>query len=299
MHAKVIYGQDNRLDLFRVLNPDHLEFAKSTAAMISNSKLTEFNAHEYVIDSMTLEQTGVCDFERFAKQPVAASCSGFLVAKDVLVTAGHCIRSQSDCEASSWVFDYKVDFENQSEVIVDKENVYSCKSIISRELNTETQNDYAVIKLTKEVQGRLPLKINKKSPPKKGDSLMVIGHPSGLPTKVADGASVRSVKDVYLIANLDTYGGNSGSAVFNMDTGLVEGILVRGETDYVWNNESACRISNRIGENEGRGEDVTLISVVKGIPEQEEDLPSEPAPEPRPELPRWISRLIDWLRGRA
>ncbi len=79
--------------------------------------------------------------------------------------------------------------------------------------------------------------------------LVVIGRPSGLPTKVADGAQVRSVNDVFLVANLDTYGGNSGSAVFNAVTGVVEGILVRGDTDYVYNAQLGCRVSNFLGSH--------------------------------------------------
>ena len=44
--------------------------------------------------------------------------------------------------------------------------------------------------------------------------LVVIGHPSGLPTKIADGAWVRNNEsEYYFVTNLDTFGGNSGSAV--------------------------------------------------------------------------------------
>ncbi len=56
--------------------------------------------------------------------------------------------------------------------------------------------------------------------------------------------------DPWLIANLDTYGGNSGSAVFNAD-GLVEDILVRGARDYVLDVVNGCFRSNRIANLEG------------------------------------------------
>jgi hypothetical protein len=42
----------------------------------------------------------------------------------------------------------------------------------------------------------------------------------------------------------------------------VEGILVRGDTDYVSSPEG-CRVSNRVPDNGGRGEDVTLIGNIK------------------------------------
>ena len=65
-----------------------------------------------------------------------------------------------------------------------------------------------------------------------------MGHPSGLPLKYADGARVFETENDYFSTNLDTFGGNSGSPVFNADTLEVEGILVRGDTDYVMDFES-------------------------------------------------------------
>jgi hypothetical protein len=67
-------------------------------------------------------------------------------------------------------------------------------------------------------------------------------------------------KPGFFVANLDTYGGNSGSAVFNAATGLVEGILVRGEQDYVQKGD--CRVSNVCPADGCRGEDVTKIAAV-------------------------------------
>ena len=37
---KVVYGEDDRLDIYAVSNPLHLELANSTAAMISNYKVS-------------------------------------------------------------------------------------------------------------------------------------------------------------------------------------------------------------------------------------------------------------------
>ncbi|MGK7898838.1 MAG: serine protease [Xenococcus sp. (in: cyanobacteria)] len=52
-------------------------------------------------------------------------------------------------------------------------------------------------------------------------NVFVIGHPSGLPLKFANGTQVRDHSpSSFFVANLDTYGGNSGSPVFNEDEGL-------------------------------------------------------------------------------
>lgn len=273
---KVIYGEDDRLDVFEATNSLHVELSESTAAMIPSSKIEDLDAHSVKLGGSTLEQRGMCSSEAFAKQPTIANCSGFLVAKNLLVTAGHCIRSQSDCESNSWVFDYKVDHSEQSEVIVDKTSVYKCKKIVSQSLDSATQNDYALLELEKEVVGKKPLKFRREGKPAVGDELVVIGHPTGLPTKIAAGAKVRSINDVFLVANLDTYGGNSGSAVFNATTGVIEGILVRGETDYNYDYEQGCRVSNIETDEGGRGEDVTLITNITELADIED--PVEPDP---------------------
>jgi len=90
----------------------------------------------------------------------------------------------------------------------------------------------------------------------------VIGHPVGLPVKVAGDAKVRDASPRYFVmTDLDTFGGNSGSAVFNAKTKLIEGILVRGGTDFV-RSPAGCTVSCQVGQNEGKGEAVTKISAL-------------------------------------
>jgi len=60
-----------------------------------------------------------------------------------------------------------------------------------------------------------------------GTEVYMIGHPSGLPQKVAVNASVRSLEGAaYFYTSLDAFQGNSGSPVFDRNTGEVIGILV-------------------------------------------------------------------------
>ncbi len=264
---KVVYGEDNRLDLFETTNSLHYELARSTAAMISRSNL-EARGEDMIISGRTLEQKGICSDAKFADQITAANCSGFLVAEDILVTAGHCIKNNSDCGSWKWVFDFAVDTPNKVEHAVKKNNVYGCKEIISRDLSRSTKNDFAVIRLDRKVKDRAPLNIRTSGKVKTGAPLVVIGHPTGLPSKVADGAYVRgNSNDVYFVANLDTFGGNSGSAVFDSETGVVEGILVRGETDYTYSrsNGSSCRVPNECSMSGCRGEDVTRITNIPAL----------------------------------
>lgn len=260
----VIYGSDNRKDVFESTDSSLVELSKSTAAMIGASVL-KAQGSDYLISAETLEDKGICSSERFSKQIMAADCSGFLVTPNVLVTAGHCIKDVTDCANNKWVFDYKVDHAEQGDVTVAKSSVYSCSKIISRALDNNNKDDYAVIQLDRKVADRSPLQFRRSGKVTSGEAVAVIGHPSGLPTKIADGAKVRSLNTKFFVANLDTYGGNSGSAVFNVRTGEVEGILVRGENDYVFDSAKGCSVSNKCSDTGCRGEDVTYITNIAAL----------------------------------
>jgi V8-like Glu-specific endopeptidase len=263
---KIIYGDDNRVDVYASTNSAFVELAKSTAAMMTKKDLKKkWFKDQYNANTASLQnKMQVCSEERFSQQPSAATCSGFLVGPKHIVTAGHCMTSMKDCNKRLWVFGYSMQNESQAKVQFTKNDVYKCKKIISQQLNEYNNDDYALIELDREVVGRTPLKFRRSGKPSVGDEIVVIGHPSGLPTKIADGAKIRTLNGTSFQANLDTYGGNSGSAVFNVSTGEVEGILVRGARDYVVKN-GRCRVSNRVTNESGNGEGVTYITRIKEL----------------------------------
>lgn len=234
---KVIYGDDDRKDIYDVQDPRWTQIAKSTVALLKSTGLSSGGSSNASNISITTggsfgNQMGLCAAEPFFSQPAAAFCSGSLVAEDIVITAGHCVRSTTDCANTRFVFDYAVLAPGKFPNSTTAENVYSCREILRRE-EQGAGADYAVIRLDRRVQGRTPLRIRRTGQPETGDGLTVIGHPSGLPTKIASGGQIRSATATHYVTNLDTYGGNSGSAVFNSVTSEIEGILVRGENDCV------------------------------------------------------------------
>lgn len=260
----VVYGDDNRVDVYQSKNSIYKKLAASTAAMIPSRNL-ESSGDSYLVKGGTLSGDGICSDEKFAKQQTAAMCTGFLVGPDLLLTAGHCVKSMSDCESNAWVFDYSNTVHERAEFKINQKDIYTCTQIISRALDRETQNDYALVKLDR-VTDRAPLEYRKSGQISKAAKILVIGHPSGLPTKIADGAYVRSIDNNYFFqANLDTFGGNSGSPVFNAKTGFVEGILVRGETDYVLDTARDCYRPKVCTMKDCRGEDVTRITNIEEL----------------------------------
>ncbi len=286
-HEKVIYGDDDRQDIYDVKNSRDVDLAASTVVLIAADKLTK-TGDKYDISADTFEREfGLCDTEPFKDQPTGGFCSGSLVAEDMIITAGHCITNAAECASTKFVFGYAVTKEGEYPTSAAASEVVGCKEIIARKQEAAGA-DFAVIRLDRKITTHAALKINRAADLKAGDNVGVIGHPSGLPVKVAFGKSM--VRDVskagYFVANLDTYGGNSGSAVFNTKTGLVEGILVRGETDFV--NKDGCRVSNVCKADKCRGEDVTKIAnVMKLIPETREAPPTPPTPPSGKPTSKW------------
>lgn len=259
---KVIYGKDDRSDLYQSGDNQLIDYTRSTAAQIPNELLLP-KGENFILTGRTLKETGVCSYERFSSQLTSADCSGFLIAPDTLVTAGHCVQNLSDCKNNYWVFDYANNKKEESFFSFSKNQLFRCVSIVAHEFSGPGKSDFSIVKLDKIAIGRPPLKYRNSGRVESDAALAVIGHPSGLPSKITTSVEVRdNSKDAFFTTNSDTYSGSSGAAVINTKTGLVEGILIRGDVDYVQVEGSPCRISKINPGNAGRGEDVMRITAI-------------------------------------
>ncbi len=284
---KSIYGDDDRLDYFEA-SPAMRSLADSVVSLWPSKQVTLENG-EYKLRTIGFgDALNLCPGEKFREQPIGAFCSGTLVGDDIIMTAGHCITDDKSCADARFVFGYNIDSDGgAARTSVPAKDVYTCKRIIKRDLDRQADGlvntgiviigallgkqpgpDYALVQLDRKVEGRRPLAVDRSNDLKVGDRIFVIGHPVGLPVKVAGNASVRNTEPkAFFLTDLDTFGGNSGSAVFNARTRKIEGILVRGGTDFV-DTAAGCKAQLKIGQNEGKGEAVTKISVLrKYIPE--------------------------------
>jgi hypothetical protein len=100
-----------------------------------------------------------------------------------------------------------------------------------------------------------------------GESLILVGHPYGLPKKTDTDGQVKNVSLSEIRAYVDSYGGNSGSPVFDSQGSLV-GILVGGAPDFTVNE--GCQISNVCPTGQGcssLGEHIVPICVVAAHPD--------------------------------
>lgn len=256
---KVVYGTDDRISINQIHNSRINTFAKSTAAMIEWTNIV-VSKDEVTLKGTTLgKQENLCKGERFRDEITPANCSGFLIAPNKLVTAGHCIESFSDCQEYAWVFD----FTDAKKKLSYKKSIYRCVAVLGIQDGEESSNDFAIIELDRPVNRKV-MSIRSSGKVSKNARLIVAGHPSGLPQKIGIGGSVRSNnKRDFFTTTLDTFAGNSGSAVMDLNSGLIEGILVRGETDYAYDSQRQCYVVNKCKEDECDGEDVTRITNVK------------------------------------
>ncbi len=121
--------------------------------------------------------------------------------------------------------------------------------MVLKELDLRLELDHAVIKLKRPVLDRQYARLRSLGDVRPGDPLVLIGHPSGLPTKLAGDGFVLGVTQNAFTSNVDAFTINSGSGVFNAVTGEVEGILASGRADY--DGKGNCTSVKRYSMNEG------------------------------------------------
>lgn len=257
---KAAFGSDDRRDIFQT--DTKIKKYSSGVANWQSPVFYELTETGLQLDFPTLEEdSNLCRGEKFIKQPTAMiSCTGFLVAPDLLLTAGHCIVNIGEakdevtpqCSDFNWMFDFKYDRHPRENLLVDKDpnSMVKCKNVIYAIHEEEgKRRDFALLKLNRKLSNRYIFPIDKNYV-EKGDKVALLGHPSGLPMKFSGAARVlRTREDAqFYEANLDSYGGNSGSPVFNIK-GELRGILVRGPADFYLDERRNCARWNRCAVN--------------------------------------------------
>ncbi len=301
--GRSVYGADDRLDYFAA-GADMQRLAGSVVSLWESGKVTRKPGSSAV--SLKTVPFGyiynLCPGEPFRDQPTGAFCSGSLVGDDMVITAGHCIANEDKCLDTRIIFGFAVTAPGSDAVTkVPQSEVYSCKKIVQRFLGTEAGanvpvghdvgTDYALIQLDRKVLNHPPLQVNRAQQLVNGTGLVIIGHPAGLPLKVAGNASVRrSFRVGYFTADLDAFCGNSGSPVFNASTLLVEGILTRSGGDFI-TSPAGCAITATYPQAGGRGEDATRISVLQSF------IPRLPVEGPAPVDPGANDVTVDISTG--
>lgn len=249
------------------------KLAKSVACLISNDALDPNthvlkdnvdSFHQYMMKNQAKinstwigpknECKGLSEQERFREEPACGFGTAFLVGDQLALTAAHCILEktcssiQPDIKSCSLIFDFHMTCCKESCLGSNKnewnhsgsKETYSFTVLAYKYTRTnEIEEDWAILKLDRKVEGRAPLKINfgyevamgRKALP--ADNVFMMGHPFGLPLKFTRNAVVieQNSASTYFTANLDAFRGNSGSPVFHSETLEVVGMLYKGDME--------------------------------------------------------------------
>lgn len=251
--GKVIYGSDDRVEAFSV---NGLEEAIPLAvALVDDALLTEDGG----FDAPTLvEAYGVCPDEAFAEQPVLGRCSGIFVDRDLVLTAGHCIRTAADCASTRIVRGFETGI-----TAFDRAEIHQCEEIAYRSLNQSTDfADWAFVRVSPALPEVDEWPSLRPVAPPPGSRLTVLGHPSGLPMKADESALfVEFTTRNTLRLAADTYEGSSGSPVFS--EGALLAMLVSGASD--WELADGCRVSRILDESNAAEEAVLVESALEEL----------------------------------
>jgi hypothetical protein len=256
---QILYGNSCSKDFFEIDNPKILDDADSVVAMIETSQIQDNNdGTSYLKTQVFGDAYDLCPDEKYRNQPIVAFCSGVLVDSDVIATTGHCINSNNLSE-TRFIFRFKVNNINETNIVINNSDIYKGKRIIGREL-TGLGPDWSLVQLDRKVDNHKVARIRTDGKISDNAKVHVIGHPCGLPLKLGNNAIIKdNNNDSYFVANLNAFGGNAGSPVFNSDTHEIEGILARGGTDFIF--VGSCNKSLICPDTGCRGQDCTRTTI--------------------------------------
>ena len=250
--AKTVFASQALLDLHQVTNSLHYRLAQSTAAMISNRQLV-YRPHEnlfFIEDAFKGDLRHICSFKEFYRQTRSSHCSGFLVGKNLLLTAGHCLASKDDCLSHSWVFGYSFKHHEQTghPIGISFRDIYRCQEVMGRSFffleDFYRNHDYTLVRLDRDVENRDIFSLRFSGRMADKAQVVSMGYPRGLPLKISYGVVKDNKKRDTFRTSLMAFPGSSGSPVIDAHTGLVEGMAIRGISGgYDYDEKQGCYVS--------------------------------------------------------
>lgn len=269
----LIYGIDDRREALS-------SWAKPWAPAVLLMASKQFVIDDGTSDNVALDfakvsgdgsLVGLCSKERFSQQASAGvNCTGFLIAPDLVVTAGHCISpyGRTDravtpaCSDFVWIADFVVNSKRGADALEHdpkkwpRSKIFECAEVIEAShpdfSNPEWAppvfgDDFALVRLKTKAIDRPVFKISESTRP--APQLYSLGFPLGIPLKLAGPARILDNNfEKFFAINLDAFMGNSGSPIFDAQ-GLVHGILVRGyPSDLLEQTSSPCGLVNSCNE---------------------------------------------------
>ena len=105
---KVIYGTDDRVDMYQVTDRRILTDADTVVALVDASDITDNGDGTSTLNGPTFGVArNLCQREPFRDQPTVPFCSGFLVDPSIVATAAHCVN-QGNLSSIRFVFGFEM-----------------------------------------------------------------------------------------------------------------------------------------------------------------------------------------------
>lgn len=246
MQNVAIIGKNTLTDYYKV-NSTLQQMADSTAAFIEKASLAyDANTGRYkVVGLGRLDKNSFyAKNSPFYGQATLAFCSGSLVARNMILTAGHCLSrdpASTDHYSKFYVvFGWKSESRNSVPDSFPAEDVFEVASapvwtldnLGGTENKRDNYKDYALLVLNRDATPRKPLALDRSGLlVAKGRNVFTIGYTLGMPVKITDpgDAVIREVGERMFGTTLDSFGGNSGGPVFDSSTRRIIGIHVTGD----------------------------------------------------------------------
>ena len=249
--SEVIYGIDDRFEI-----DDWDE--EGNAKELSRAVLSLYRKKNGDPAQSNKLPTPLCEEEPFRDQSRDALCTGILVAPDIVLTAGHCLKVNNQCKGLVWKFDYPSPKSTPSPLLEKEKNFYRCSHVIRpKDYYQNKSLDFVFVKLTEPVLEREPISLEEglqQVEIEDNEKIFAIGNPSGLPLKVMKGrVTVKSEGEYFFKTNIDSYRGNSGGPIFTSKESRLIGLLLSGEKDFEFDSLRSCYYSKKCLEGEESG----------------------------------------------
>jgi hypothetical protein len=275
-----VYGADDRIEAFETGMPEFADLARAvTVALMPRSRVIE-GPGGVAIDAPSFGEAGMlCPGERFSEQPSAATCTGTLVADDLVLTAGHCLDAVP-CTDLAVVRGYFYEAPGVLRALTSTD-VATCREVVAKHVDlprSARQLDYAWFRIDPPLGAtHTPELVTEAEPVPPGSPVTSANHGAGLPLKLQENGRVTDAREAtldYFIANLDAFHGASGAPVFDTDQRVV-GLLARGGMDLSLTDQDCFTALAEVDTVEAAAEQATYaFRAVSGLCEHGGAAPS-------------------------